>query len=208
MDDRGRPPGTYREDPDSGAHINTVEGDWAHRKRDMPPGSWKKSGFRGHLEVAMLRTKLKFSANAGGREIVSGFFQMANDFLEKPDEKENFQEFEHLNSDSELDSDVDSEVDLMALPPATEPIPPTPEPMPTAPEQTPPTPEQPGLSGYRSCKEKGSRLFTAKNRRTLLSWRRIIPRKDLTRQLSHNVCHIHFIEEDIILKNGGANMAQ
>jgi hypothetical protein len=92
----------------------------------------------------MLRKKLKFSANAGGREIVSGFFQMANDFMEKRDEKENL-ELEYLNSDSELDSDVDSEVDsegdLMALPPAPESMPPTPELMPPSPELIPPAPE-------------------------------------------------------------------
>jgi THAP domain len=53
-------------------------------------------------------------------------------------------------------------------------------------------------SGYRSCNKKGIHFFTARNRQTFLSWRRIIPRNDLTRQLSHHVCQKHVIEEDII----------
>jgi hypothetical protein len=99
--------------------------------RGIPPGSRKKGGSRGHLAEANLRKKLKAAADAGGPDVVTGFFQMANDFFANRTEKCESQ-----------GSDCDQELDSMALPPSSEqrpvlshPLPPTPESQPSSPER-------------------------------------------------------------------------
>ncbi len=68
-------------DPTTGACTNTCEGNWAHSKRDMVPGTRKKGGFSAHLAVQMLRQRLKAAEAAGGPDIVVGFFKEANKYM-------------------------------------------------------------------------------------------------------------------------------
>jgi THAP domain len=56
-------------------------------------------------------------------------------------------------------------------------------------------------SGYKSTHEANLHFFRPKTKKVLLTWRKIIPRKDLQLQMKHSVCHKHFMEEDIIKEN-------
>ena len=89
--------------------------------RSIPHGSRKKSASRGHLAEANLRKKLNAAADAGGPDMVTGFFQMANDFMA-----------------NRIEEFPDPALDSMTLPPKSElshPLPLTPEPLPSSPER-------------------------------------------------------------------------
>ena len=89
--------------------------------RSIPHGSRKKSASRGHLAEANLRKKLNAAADAGGPDMVTGFFQMANDFMA-----------------NRIEEFPDPALDSMTLPPKSElshPLPLTPEPLPSSHER-------------------------------------------------------------------------
>jgi hypothetical protein len=96
----------------------------------------------------MLRKKLKADEAAGGPDIITGFFKVANRYMLG---RKKELEFEYLESDTDTDSDaevdmdqdIDSDSDVdMPLPPTPEPLPPPQEPLPPSPEPTPP-PQEP-----------------------------------------------------------------
>ena len=105
----------------SGTDFFHLTSDPESGSRSIPHGSRKKSASRGHLAEANLRKKLNAAADAGGPDMVTGFFQMANDFMA-----------------NRIEEFPDPALNSMTLPPKSElshPLPLTPEPLPSSPER-------------------------------------------------------------------------
>lgn len=64
----------FFKDSDAGAHTNTIEGTWAHVKRELIHGGTKKSLLIAYLATFMLRRRLKSEPDS-----LVALIQMANE---------------------------------------------------------------------------------------------------------------------------------